>query len=390
MTAADAGRSVTAMAASTAQLRDGLPPALAAAAQEYDRHLAHGRHLAAATRTAYRADIASLLDHLARLNGSRPDTDLAALTLPALRSWLARMRTAGAGRATLARRTAAARSFCAWALTTGRLDHDPAARLTSPSAQRTLPAVLRVEHAAQLLDGPGPATMPVRSGTPVRSAAPAPMPAPMPMATSELGREPEPPPAQGGGTPTDQPDAADAAQAAAPADPVEDALALRDSAILELLYASALRVSELTGLDVTGLDQHRRVVRVRGKGDKERVVPYGVPAHRALIRWLEDGRPVLAGPHSGSAVFLGRRGGRIDPRAVRTMVHRRTAAVPGAPEIGPHGLRHTAATHLLDGGADLRAIQEMLGHASLATTQIYTHVSTERLAAVYRQAHPRA
>ena len=160
--------------------------------------------------------------------------------------------------------------------------------------------------------------------------------------------------------------------------------------MLELLYATGIRVGELASLDVDDLDQERRVVRVRGKGRKERVVPYGLPCERALSRWIASGRPDLARDGSGAALFLGARGRRIDQRAVRAMVHTRLADVPGAPDLGPHGLRHTAATHLLEGGADLRAVQEILGHASLATTQIYTHVSSERLRSAYRQAHPRA
>jgi integrase/recombinase XerC len=129
---------------------------------------------------------------------------------------------------------------------------------------------------------------------------------------------------------------------------------------------------------------------VVGKGNKQRTVPYGLAAERALQAWLRDGRPVLAGEHSGAALFLGARGRRIDPRTVREIVHRRVAAVDGAPDLGPHGLRHSAATHLLEGGADLRSVQELLGHASLATTQLYTHISVERLRQVYAQAHPRA
>jgi integrase/recombinase XerC len=161
-------------------------------------------------------------------------------------------------------------------------------------------------------------------------------------------------------------------------------------AVLELLYATGIRVGELCGLDVDDVDRGRRVVRVFGKGRKERAVPFGLPADRAVARWLEEGRPRLVVPGAGAALFLGARGGRIDQRAVRSMVHRRLADVPGAPDLGPHGLRHTAATHLLEGGADLRTDQELLGHASLATTQIYTHVTAERLRTAYRQAHPRA
>ena len=161
-------------------------------------------------------------------------------------------------------------------------------------------------------------------------------------------------------------------------------------AILELLYATGVRVGELVALDLDDLDRSRHVARVLGKGRKERTVPYGHPAAQALDAWLAHGRPQLVAPGAGAALFLGARGGRIDQRAVRTLVHRRIAEVPGAPDIGPHGLRHTAATHLLEGGADLRSVQELLGHASLATTQLYTHVSTDRLRQAYRQAHPRA
>ena len=165
---------------------------------------------------------------------------------------------------------------------------------------------------------------------------------------------------------------------------------LRDRAALELLYATGIRVGELCGLDVDDVDTARRVVRVLGKGGKERSVPYGVPAVHAVQAWLDRGRPAWATARSGSALLLGARGGRIDQRAVRSLVHRRLAGVPGAPDLGPHGLRHSAATHLLEGGADLRSVQELLGHATLATTQIYTHVSVERLRTSYDRAHPRA
>ena len=161
-------------------------------------------------------------------------------------------------------------------------------------------------------------------------------------------------------------------------------------AILELLYATGIRVGELCGLDVDDVDHERRIVRVFGKGRKERSVPFGLPAERGLDAWLGAAARAVLAPGAGGALFLGARGGRIDQRAVRTLVHARLADVPGAPDLGPHGLRHTAATHLLEGGADLRTVQELLGHASLATTQIYTHVTTDRLRAAYRQAHPRA
>ncbi|RZI91750.1 MAG: recombinase XerC, partial [Microbacterium sp.] len=180
----------------------------------------------------------------------------------------------------------------------------------------------------------------------------------------------------------------DAARAAAAEG---DPLALRDAAMLEMLYAAALRVSELCGLDIDHVDRRRQTVRVTGKGDKERVTPFGTPAHEALDAYLVRGRPVLVARGAGtSAVFLGAKGGRIGPRAVYDVVNRLVGPELGAVAIGPHSLRHSAATHLLDGGADLRTVQEMLGHASLGTTQIYTHVSAEKLAATYRLAHPRA
>jgi integrase/recombinase XerC len=325
---------MTGRRASTQDLRDELSASLNATLDAYTRYLAAERGLAAATVTAYTADVASLLDHLGRLAGGTSPETLDGLNLAVLRSWLAKQRSTGSTRASMARRASAGKSFSAWAHRTGLLAADVAARLTSPRPDKTLPSVLRVDQAAAML---------------------------MPSAAAVEA-------------PTAQPD------------PVE----LRDQAVLELLYAAGIRVSELTGLDTTDVDRHRRVVRVLGKGAKERVVPFGLPADAAIGAWLERGRALLRTDESGGALFLGIRGGRMDPRAVRTLVHRRTAAVGGSPELAPHGLRHTAATHLLEGGADLRTVQEMLGHASLATTQIYTHVSTERLAAVYRQAHPRA
>ncbi|MTD16698.1 tyrosine recombinase [Nakamurella sp. YIM 132087] len=325
---------------STDALRAALPAALSDAVAGYRRYLTAERNLSPATVAAYLGDVVSLLDHLQRLRGGAAATTVGDLGLADLRSWLARRRSTGAARSSMARQVSSARSFTGWALSIGLIDTDPAGRLVAPRAERRLPAVLDVGQATEMLDGPatgGPSTTPEQAA----------------------GDEPEP-------------------------------AALRDRAILELLYASALRVSELVGLDVEDLDRHRRVARVTGKGNKERTVPYGAPADAAVGRWLELGRDRMTGPRSGRALFLGARGGRMDQRAVRDLVHRATRAVPGAPELAPHGLRHSAATHLLDGGADLRTVQELLGHASLATTQLYTHVSAEKLRAVYTQAHPRA
>ncbi|MEP9381111.1 tyrosine recombinase XerC [Nocardioides sp. KR10-350] len=293
---------------------------------DYERHLVSERDLTRHTVRAYVGDIAGLLEHAARLGIE----DVGDLDLRTLRSWLAKQQTLGRSRTTLARRATAARVFTAWLAHTGRATTDAGASLGSPRAYRTLPPVLRADEAEDLL-----------------------------RAASELADDGSP-------------------------------VGLRDAAMLELLYATGIRVGELVGLDVDDLDRERNVVRVLGKGRKERTVPYGAPAAHALDAWLTRGRPGLVAPGSGPALFLGARGGRIDQRAVRALVHRRIADVPGAPDIGPHGLRHTAATHLLEGGADLRSVQELLGHASLATTQLYTHVSTDRLRRAYQQAHPRA
>lgn len=345
--------------APTAVLRAGLPPGLAGAVAGFEDHLDAERNLSPATRRAYLADVVALLDHLTRLRGGRVGTGPDDLDLAALRSWLARMRSAGAARSSLARRAAAARAFTAWAQRSGLAATDAGARLVAPRPEHRLPAILRVDQAADMLSaGPGPVGAAEAGGR-------------APVADDEGP--------VGNGAPAADPDRGLAA-----------AIEHRDQALLELLYACGVRVSELVGLDLPDLDRSRRVVRVLGKGSKERTVPYGAPAGRALDTYLSDGRALLDSERGSVAVFLGHRGGRLDQRAVRTLVHRRSAAVPGAPSLAPHGLRHTAATHLLDGGADLRSVQELLGHASLATTQIYTHVSAERLRAVYRQAHPRA
>ena len=299
-----------------------LPPDLAEALTAFSRHLALELSRSPHTVRAYTGDVRSLLDHAARCGATAP----ADLDLELLRSWLARSRSSGVARSTLARRGSSARAFTAWAARGGVLDLDPGALLGTPKGRRRLPDVLRPDEAARLVDQ-------VDGGSPEQ---------------------------------------------------------LRDRALLELLYATGIRVGELCGLDVDDVDDERRIVRVLGKGARERSAPYGPSAARAVSRWVEQGRPQWATEASGPALLLGRRGGRLDPRAARTVVHRRLRDVPGAPDLGPHGLRHSAATHLLEGGADLRSVQELLGHASLATTQIYTHVSPERLRASYRQAHPRA
>ncbi len=297
----------------------------------FARHLGAVRGQSEHTQRAYLGDLRQLMAFV----HERGIDDLSDLRLSDLRSWLAHQSESGAARSTIARRAASARAFLRWATRTGVIAVDPSLRLVAPQRQKTLPGVLRQDEVTALLD------------------------------------------------------------VAAVAADDEDALHLRDRAMLELLYASGIRVGELVSLDIDDVDFGSNVVRVMGKGAKERTVPFGGPAATALQEWLQRGRGQVmtsgTGPtRSGPALFLGRRGGRVDPRQVRTAVHRLLEHVPGAPDMGPHGLRHSAATHLLEGGADLRAVQEMLGHASLATTQLYTHVSVERLRRSYVQAHPRA
>jgi integrase/recombinase XerC len=301
-----------------------LPPLFANARERYLDHLTFERGLSEHTIRAYAGDVTSLLDQAATRMGC---ADIGGLTIVVLRAWLGRLHSMGASRATLARRASSARAFTAWAARDGLLDVDPGVLLASPKAQRVLPAVLRVEEAAAVMDAAATDTTP---------------------------------------------------------------LGLRNAAVVEVLYSTGARVSELCGIDIDDLDQQRHTVRLFGKGAKERVVPLGDPASDAISGWLTRGRPRVVTADSGAALFLGARGGRMDPRTARQVVHDRLGAVAGVADLGPHGLRHTAATHLLDGGADLRSVQELLGHATLATTQIYTHVSIERLRATYERAHPRA
>jgi integrase/recombinase XerC len=290
----------------------------------FAEYLAAERNRSVHTVRAYVGDVTSLLDHAVRMGIPEP----AGLTTAVLRSWLARLRSSGGARATLARRAAAARTFTAWGRREGWLDRDAGASLASPKPQRPLPGVLRADQAVAL------ATAPARQRQP-------------------------------------------------------DALDLRDALILEMLYGSGLRVSELCGLDVDDVDHARRVVRVRGKGDRERTVPYGLPVVGRLDEWLTYGRPRLVTVESGASLLLGARGGRLNPTTARQVVAD-WASAAGLAHVSPHTLRHSAATHMLEGGADLRSVQELLGHASLASTQIYTHVSRERVRRVYEQAHPRA
>ncbi|WP_245667770.1 tyrosine recombinase XerC [Actinomadura macra] len=288
---------------------------------EFGRHLRAERDVSPHTLRAYLGD----LNDLCAYAGSVGLVEPRELDVSLLRAWLARQHALGRSRATLARRTAAVRTFTRHLHRRGLLASDPGLLLGTPKRTRDLPGVLTQNDAARLLD--------------------------------DLD-------AQG-------------------------PMGLRDLAVLEVLYGTGVRVSELCGLDIDDLDTSRRTVRVVGKGDRERTVPVGDPAVRAVQDWLRAGRPALANGESGPALFLGARGGRLHATSARRIVHARIAEVGEVPDLSPHGLRHSAATHLLEGGADLRSVQEILGHASLQTTQLYTHVSAERLKQVHRQAHPR-
>jgi len=293
----------------------------------FTRHLEVERSLSVHTIRAYIGDLESLLNHLETIGV----TDISQLELVHLRSWLANQQVKGGARTTLSRRAVSVRLFTKWAVKNKYLTKDVAATLATPKGHRTLPEVLDIADAKTAMDS---------------------------LATRASEEE----------TP----------------------ISMRDVAMVELLYATGARVAELCGLEMSDIDYDRQTIRVLGKGNKERTIPLGNPAMKALNVWLKEGRDSIKNSLSGNAVFLGARGKRIDQRTVRTVVYNALQAIEGIERMGPHALRHSAATHLLEGGADLRTVQEILGHASLATTQIYTHVSTERLQKAFKQAHPRA
>ncbi len=297
----------------------------AALVTQYEEHLALVRNLSDNSIRGYVTDLESFLKHMEKLG----IVEFNQLEIEHIRSWLANLQSTGIARATLTRRIVSIRAFTNWAAANGWLTSDLGANLAIPKPHKVLPEVLNLDEAAAVIK-----SLEVR-----------------------VAEEPT-------------------------------ALNFRDLAILEVLYGSGIRVSELCGLDISDIDNSRNTLNVIGKGSKQRVVPLGIPAMNALSNYLKNGRGEFANQLSQAAVFLGSRGKRIDQRTVRQVVYEAMKAVGAT--MGPHGLRHSAATHLLEGGADLRTVQEILGHASLATTQIYTHVSPERLKSAYKQAHPRA
>ncbi|MDO4928432.1 MAG: tyrosine recombinase XerC [Corynebacterium sp.] len=317
---------------------------------QFCEHLEYVENRSPATIKAYRSD---LMDFAA-------GTRLEQLQLDTLRAWLASALAAGKSRSTLTRRAASMRSFGAWLVRQGYREKDVTQRLQVPQAPRHLPKVLAQSQAEALVTG-------------------------------QQARPKDSEPAVAG--PVDEKALQDSGlqrcqDSSHGKDHHDHIRHLRDTAILELLYATGMRVAELVALNCKEIDLRRGSTRVTGKGNKQRIVPFGANAAQALEQWLQV-RGELASMKTGDALFVGMRGGRISDREVRRLVTKAGEAID-VPGLGPHALRHTAATHMLDGGADLRVVQEFLGHSSLQTTQIYTHVSQQRLLEVYKQAHPRA
>ena len=293
----------------------------------YGEHLRIERNLSENSVRAYLADLESMLTHINELG----ITEFSQLELNHLRSWLANLQVRGAARSSITRRVVSIRAFTYWGARNGWLSKDIGRDLVAPKPEQILPEILDIDSALEVI-----AYLEQRAAEETTATS------------------------------------------------------VRDLAIVEVLYGSGIRVSELVNLDLVDIDHERLTIRVIGKGDKERIVPLGIPALRAIDRWLIEGRPNLSNSSSGGALFIGSRGKRIDQRVVRDVVYDATEAIGRDLKLGPHALRHSAATHLLEGGADLRTVQEILGHSSLSTTQIYTHVTEERLKRAYEQAHPRA
>ena len=307
-------------------MQDALPPSEEQLIEAFATHLSLERHLSPHTVTAYRRDVTKLAVFL-----HRTGSQLSEVEYPVLRRYLAQEHTLGYARASIARGVGAVRTFYRWATAAGHVPRDPSLLLGRPKVVNRLPTVLRVSEAAALAEAP-------RDGA---------------------------------------------------ENPLDRAIALRDRAVLELLYGSGLRVGEAAGLTLERVDLDRGRVRPLGKGAKERDLPLSDFALDALRTYLDDGRATMA-PEGSQALFFNRRRKPFSDRDIRTMVNRYGGELLPGRRVTPHTLRHSFATHLLEGGADIRAVQELLGHASVATTQRYTHVSRARLFAAYERSHPRA
>lgn len=326
-----------------------VPLAISEPIADYLDYLRLERARSENTLRAYDVDLRLMTEFLVGQAGVQRLSDV---TVQMLRDWLAIQHEAQISRTTIARRISSVKNFFAWALKHQVVAKDPALRLVAPKKEQRLPHVLQTGQIDRLLSEPASETIKSEpaNGEPAKT-----------LSKAEIVAEQK-----------------------------RIALAARDRVIAELLYASGLRISELVSLDIADIDFERRTVRVVGKGNKERVVPFGKPAERVINHWLRNHRKVLAHAETGGALLVGARGGRLNVRQAREVIAQALKSLGDTSASGPHALRHTVATHLLDGGADLRAVQEFLGHSSLATTQLYTHVSVDRLRQSYRQAHPRA
>lgn len=341
----------------------------------YVDYLRANKGLGEATLRAYGADVLQCLEWCS----SNGFCDLRAVSTSVLRQWMYWLNKNHA-RSSLARKVVAVRGFFAWAKHVGLISANPAQILSTPKIANELPTVLDESQAQKLLDyADNCADNFAQDSTEHDSTE---------QDSTEQSSKQKKPRAQKSqaserkeNTPLKLPQKS----------PQEHALALRNAAILELLYATGMRVGELTSINVQDMDFENHTVKVTGKGNKQRVVPFGVPAANACKEWIEHGRSELLEKHAetSQALFLGARAKRIDQRIVRSIVHA-AAAAANVPDVAPHALRHSAATHMLNGGADLREVQELLGHSSLNTTQRYTHVSIQALKQRYSQAFPRA
>lgn len=349
----------------------------------YVDYLRANKGLGEATLRAYGADVLQCLEWCS----SNGFCDLRAVSTSVLRQWMYWLNKNHA-RSSLARKVVAVRGFFAWAKHVGLISANPAQILATPKIANELPTVLDEAQAQKLLDYADEFADNCADDCAHDFAQDSSEQYSSEQDSTEQSSKQKKPRAQKSQA-SDRKE--NTPQKSPQKSPQEHALALRNAAILELLYATGMRVGELTSINVQDVDFENHTVKVTGKGNKQRVVPFGVPAANACKEWIEHGRSALLEKHaeSSQALFLGARAKRIDQRIVRSIVHA-AAAAANVPDVAPHALRHSAATHMLNGGADLREVQELLGHSSLNTTQRYTHVSIQALKQRYSQAFPRA